>query len=1156
MHFVRLHDQFRFLKQRILHICLLIVTCTNIAWAQWQGLEQKTIRLTSDSVVLDSFAILPTSIHIKGLDTTQFRFNSQTNALILSPNLGLDSIQISYRKMAIPLNQVYYNKDTNLIEEKYTPSINPFSITNFDENEMRFSQSRLEKSGNLSRGISVGNNQNMGVQSNLQLQLSGYLTDNLRLNAAIADQNIPVQPNGNTQVIQDFDQVYIQLIHPEHQLTAGDFRLKNHHSYFSVYDKKLRGIGYENSLSVGSRGLQTESHLSGAVSRGKFARNQIQGIEGNQGPYRLNGGENEQFIVILSGTEKVYIDGRLLQRGQNKDYVIDYNLSEITFTAQNLITKDRRIIIEFQYVSQAYGRSLIAAENQWSNKKFKAGFSMYSESDNENNPFQQNLSDEEVAFLSTIGDDVNSALVPSANTVEFENDRVLYRVIPYSQAGIDSIFEYSTNPDSATYQVTFTEVNPGQGNYILQQSTANGRVYEFIDPINGISQGNYVPAKVLITPKQRQVFEFNGAYTFNENSRIEAFWALSNYDANRYSTIDDADNVGNALKANFTRQKQWKATNWASELTAGLEFVDQNFQAIEWFRSAEFERDWNLLGFEYKASQYLPEGGLLLNNQEAGFRSAYQFQGNYIEDAYAASRHKLNTVYKANDWHLRYTGSLTQSDFNDSTQADFYRHKTLLSKTSKHIQLGYEDEFENNAQSLGDSLSQSAYSFWNWKTFLRGADTSKVDYKIYAGQRLDDRVIDGNLQRQTSANEAGGSVLLRLKKGNQAGLLWNYRDLQVNDTTSSIDPAQTNTLRATYNLRFFKNALVLGSFYEFGSGLEEVLDFLYLEVSPGQGIYAWIDYNENGIKEQNEFEIAPFPDQANYIRVVAPSNQFVQADLLNFSQSVQVNFYNLWNQSTGIRKFMSHLQNQASYRLDRKAEDESNINRWNPFEAAFRDSGLISSSAALRNTLYWNRTHPIYGLEYTIQNSGNQQLTSSGISLIEQQNELFSGRVNFLNFWKFTMSYQEGVRQSFNELAASRNFKIPTIIYKADLNYTPRPTLQTSLSFEQKDQNNTLAEEAQQGTTYTTKWMVKWSKESYSLETQIAHVQLNYVGSQNNSAAFEMLNGLTPGTNYTWLANYQQQIGKNIQASIIYNGRMIDNGRTIHTGNMSVRVYF
>ena len=113
------------------------------------------------------------------------------------------------------------------------------------------------------------------------------------------------------------------------------------------FTKKVQGISAGGTINHKSGG-KTNTFAAGALVRGVFSSSNFIGQEGNQGPYKLVGPNGELYILIVSATEKVYIDGERLKRGLEFDYIIDYNTSEIRFTSENIITKDKRIFVEFE----------------------------------------------------------------------------------------------------------------------------------------------------------------------------------------------------------------------------------------------------------------------------------------------------------------------------------------------------------------------------------------------------------------------------------------------------------------------------------------------------------------------------------------------------------------------------------------------------------------------------------------------------------------------------------------------------------------------------------------------------------------------------------------------------------------------------------------
>ncbi len=327
--------------------------------------KQKQFVLTKDTLFLDSLSLIPGTVRLSSknnvIDTSSYKINYPLKALIFKSK-PTDTISVSYKTFPYNFEKLYYHKSKSVLTKDLSLPINPYSIT-FDasnQNAESFMSDGLNKNGSISRGISFGNNQDVVVNSSLNLQVSGKLTQEVDLLLAATDDNIPFQADGTTAQLQEFDKVFIQLSNKNSKLIVGDFQLQRPNSYFMNFYKRSQGAYFSNNYvdTMGKQTVTFKTQISGAVSKGKFARNVIQGVENNQGPYRLRGADNEQFIIVLSGTERIYIDGRLLQRGQENDYIIDYNTAELTFTAKQIITKDKRIIAEFQYAERNYARSL------------------------------------------------------------------------------------------------------------------------------------------------------------------------------------------------------------------------------------------------------------------------------------------------------------------------------------------------------------------------------------------------------------------------------------------------------------------------------------------------------------------------------------------------------------------------------------------------------------------------------------------------------------------------------------------------------------------------------------------------------------------------------------------------------------------------------
>src|SRR6185369_16613980 len=158
--------------------------------------------------------------------------------------------------------------------------------------------------------------------------------------------------------------------------------------------------------------------------------------------------------------------------------------------------------------------------------------------------------------------------------------------------------------------------------------------------------------------------------------------------------------------------------------------------------------------------------------------------------------------------------------------------------------------------------------------------------------------------------------------------------------------------RAEYVMNEWRGLLSGNVLYEVGAGQEQKRDLAYLEVPAGTGQYAWIDYNNDGIQQLNEFELAAFPDQAKYIRILTPTNEFIKANYNTFNYSLGLNPRAVLNKSGmhGFRSFVSKINLLTSMQNSKKSLAKGNF-EFNPFKYNVQDTALVTLSTVLLNTL-------------------------------------------------------------------------------------------------------------------------------------------------------------------------------------------------------------
>ena len=437
----------------------------------------------------------------------------------------------------------------------------------------------------------------MSVTSGLRLQLDGDVADGVTVRAALTDENTPILPEGTTAQLQDLDRVFVEIEGRRTSARLGDLDLTIDGTTFAPLQRTVQGaavrreIGPQLGPGVGGSAL-----VSASATRGIFRSQDIQALEGVQGPYRLQGAAGEPFVVVVPGSERVFLDGRRQTRGQAADYTIDYGTGEVTFTPTRLITAERRITVDFEYTTGGFTRTLLAAaadgavRDAAGRERVRLGARVYREADAAGFAAELGLGQDDLDALAAAGD--RDVLVDGAERVAFdpESPFVLYTTQQTTdETGAPITIFVPATPESAeVFRVRFSRVAAGTGTYRRGGQTQNGIVYTYVGP-----GGDYVPFRTLPRPAERALVDLHATVTAVPGVEVFGEWARSVDDANTLSAIGDADDAGGAGEVGV----RLTGTDLAGgRLTGSLLVRDRadRFRPLDRVRDVEFNRRWNL----------------------------------------------------------------------------------------------------------------------------------------------------------------------------------------------------------------------------------------------------------------------------------------------------------------------------------------------------------------------------------------------------------------------------------------------------------------------------------------------------------------------------------------------------------------------------------
>ncbi|MFZ0390799.1 MAG: hypothetical protein WAN36_10115 [Calditrichia bacterium] len=1136
-----------------------------------------TANNTLDSLQLPATFLIPGSERIQRNDFRllrgiHYQMDYRQGVIFFQqpPDTG-DLITVLYRSYPFPLIPSFSHRQLQFISDSAgtgtETGLRGAVRSRFFEEMDSFSEN-LQRSGSLVRGFEIGSNRDLTLNSGLNLQLSGYITPRVQLVAALTDESTPIQPEGNTQTLREVDKVFVKISSPYLGGTLGDFNLDYRNSRFGNLQRKLQGItangdyqGYHQQLTY-------------ATSRGNFNTNQFLGQEGNQGPYQLRGKNGERDIIVLAGTERVYVNGLLQTRGENNDYTIDYSLGQITFSNKRLITSEDRVEADFEYanVFQRYGKSFlgVSSDNTRSGKAFQYDIRLFREWDDTRNLLEDSapLSDEEKQALASAGDDPLQASVGGAELVGAGNgnyskqDTVL-------NGEIFTYYRYEGRGEGE-YAVRFTGVGFRQGSYLKERLG----VYRFVGP----EKGDYLPVRLVPLAGDKKLADAVVSYRLGESFVLNGEGAVSLYDRNVYSDEDDEDNAGisAAMGAAYDRDdfslfgRKAGVLNWKAD----WRLRQQRFSPLDRQYQPEFNYKWNLQESDLQGDEQTLESVLIYQPSGA---MQLDVDGGIVElgDA-VSSRRGRGSITFTDSTRLSGRGFLEAVASEDSLQESTwirsgatlsrlfwkglpyagYRQEDRQVNTFNHNQTG----FYFTEKSAGIKLFSILGANWTFGSQFRDDylynphnPGEKLKLSVAATHRLSLQLM------QAQKWQGRASVVYRDKDYK------SFFEQMPPDSLSIYQPnaqfqdtswADRKSHLANLEIQYRNRERTVDSRWEYkaASELQALQEKVFLEVGENRGNYRYDEILQ---------EYVPDP-QGSYFLVIVPTGNF--ESITNVEASWQLRYRPPAENSkkTGWSRLFSNISTFTYLKVDEKSREQ---NIWQLYllnlSKFHNQNSTVSGTYTINQDVYLFERNPEYG--FTLRNRYTDNLSNQYVEADFNESRTYWERSLswrqqiYKRLLSHELQYSQIVNQREVSSAPGRNRDIFGNSGELKLNYRPVYAWQFRWELEAGWQRDRAIQNRLFVRYYQLRPQVNYAiKGKARIQSSFTYLRVDILDNPlNRPIPFEMGKGKRQGNSFLWNFRFEYFVSTNVTVTVNYTGRSdAAAARTIHLGQAEVRAFF